>query len=54
MNLYEIETTAQFNDVPKYVWADNFSHAEEIIKTNFNTKILQIKLITKKSNIYSE
>lgn len=54
MNLYYIETNAQFGDVPEYVWANNYTHAEEIIMNNFNCKIFKIELITKKANIYEE
>lgn len=54
MNLYYIDTDVQFGDVPEYIWAHNYRHAEEIINTRFTCKILKIELIVKKSNIYEE
>jgi hypothetical protein len=52
MNLYYIETNAQYGDVPEYVWANNYTHAEEIIMNNFKCNISKIELITRKRDIY--
>ncbi len=54
MNLYYIETNAQYGDVPEYIWANNYTHAEEIINTNFKCVISKIELIVRKKNIYEE
>jgi hypothetical protein len=54
MNLYYIETNAQYGDVPEYVWANNYTHAEEIIMNNFKCNISKIELITRKRDIYGE
>ena len=52
MNLYYIETNAKYGDVPEYVWANNYTHAEEIIMNNFKCNISKIELITRKRDIY--
>lgn len=52
MNLYYIETNAQYGDIPEYVWANNYTHAEEIIMNNFKCNISKIELITRKRDIY--
>jgi hypothetical protein len=52
MNLYYIKTNAQYGDVPEYIWANNYTHAEEIIMNNFKCNISKIELITRKRDIY--
>jgi hypothetical protein len=54
MNLYYIETNAQYGDVPEYIWANNYTHAEEIIMNNFKCNISKIELITRKRDIYED